>query len=304
LGIGLVVATLFLAVATFRRQSEVAVAVGWITVALLPVSNLLVVTEIVLAERTLYLPSIGVSILAAVGVFAARDGLRRWLIPGFALWLAGASFVTVTRNPVWRDTDTVFQGLLEQHPESARVLWWLGQRNAQAGDWERAKQWFYRSLEVWPHQAQYLAEFALELQEHGELAEAERMIDRSVALMPGYADNHILLCVIRLQLGDPQGVLEAASRARKAIGESPLLDWLRADALEQLGEYAAAASAVETSMRNKGSATWQDWLRLARLRTAAGDAAAALSALDSATLLPGSEPARIDSLRALIGQAP
>ncbi len=302
LGIALLASLAFLAVATFRRRPGVAVAVAWAAIALLPVSNLLVVTEIALAERTLYLPSVAVSILAAVAILAVRAPLRVWLSAGVAFWIAIASFITVTRNPVWRSTDSVFEDLLKLHPESARVLWWLGQRRLHLGDWEGAKQWFYRSLEVWPYQAQYLGEFAVDLKEHGEMAEAERMAERAVALMPRHADNHILLCVIRLQRDDPTGALEAADRASEAVGERELLYWLRADAYERLGEFADAASAAETALRLRGSETaWQNWLRLARLRVASGDTAAALAALETAEELPDTDKAVLDSLRARLG---
>lgn len=306
LGIGLAAVTVTLAVASFRRRPEVAMAVGWAAIALLPVSNLLVVTEITLAERTLYLPSVAVSVLTAVALFAAQARPRVWVGVGLAAWIAGASVITVTRNPVWRSTETVFENLLEHHPESARVLWFLGERRLQVGDWEGAKRWFYRSLEVWPHQAQFLSEFALALKDHGELAEAERMAERAIALRPGYADIHILLCVIRLQRDDPEGALVAAERARQVIGEHRLLYWVRADAYERLGRFAAAASAAETALRLEGSnVTWRDWLRLASLRAAAGDTSAALSALNASAGFEGAERAVLDSLRSrLDGAAP
>jgi len=302
LGIGLAAVTALIAVATFWRWPEVTVAVAWTSIALLPVSNLLVVSEIALAERTLYLPSVGVSVMAAVAVVAARERLRRWVVVGLVLWIGGSSYVTVMRNPVWRDTDTVFAILLKNHPESARVLWWLGERRLNAGDWEGAKPWFYRALEVWPYQAQYLAEFALGLKEHGELAEAERMVEQAVALRPGYADSHILLGVIRLQRNDPEGAIRAADQASEAVGEHPLIYWLRADAYERLGELEAAAAAASVALRIRGAdATWQDWLRLARLRAAAGDTTAALEALEASERLQGGDNAQLDSLRSLLG---
>jgi len=302
LGIGLAAVTALIAVATFWRWPEVTVAVAWTSIALLPVSNLLVVSEIALAERTLYLPSVGVSVMAAVAVVAARERLRRWVVVGLVLWIGGSSYVTVMRNPVWRDTDTVFAILLKNHPESARVLWWLGERRLNAGDWEGAKPWFYRALEVWPYQAQYLAEFALGLKEHGELAEAERMVEQAVALRPGYADSHILLGVIRLQRNDPEGAIRAADQASEAVGEHPLIYWLRADAYERLGELEAAAAAASAALRIRGAdATWQDWLRLARLRAAAGDTTAALEALEASERLQGGDNAQLDSLRSLLG---
>lgn len=301
LGIGLVVITAALAVASFRRHATVAVAVAWAAIALLPVSNLLVVTEIALAERTLYLPSVAVSILVAVALVAAGDRLRVWLFTGFALWIAGASFMTVKRNPVWRSTETVFEDLLEKHPESARVLWWLGERRQHLGDWEGAKQWFYRSLEVWPYQAQYLAEFAVAFKEHGELAEAERMVERAIPLMPSHADNYVLLCVIRLQRNDPEGVIVAADRGIEAVGEHRLLYWVKADAYAALGEFGDAASAATAALRVEGSdATWQEWFRLARLRAAAGDTIAAVEALKVSERFDNVDQALLDSLRSLL----
>jgi tetratricopeptide (TPR) repeat protein len=185
------------------------------------------------------------------------------------------------------------------------VLWWLGDRHLQRGDWEGAKQRYYRSLEIWPYQGQYLAEFAVHLTDHGELAEAEPIAEQAVALVPNYLDIHILLAVIRLQRNDPAGVLAAAERAREVIGEEALIHRLRADAYGQLGEPDNAASAGEEFIHLKGSdATWQDWLWLARLHVAAGDTSAAFSALAASEELPDSDRAAMDSLRALLGGAP
>jgi tetratricopeptide (TPR) repeat protein len=305
LGIGLVALTALLAVLALRRRPEFSMAVAWAAIALLPVSNLVFVAEIVLAERTLYVPSVAVSIVASLAAVAARPQLRRWIVVGLAMWVAGGSFVTVRRNPVWENTDTVFQDMLEHHPESVRVLWWLGDRHLQRGDWEGAKQRYYRSLEIWPYQGQYLAEFAVHLTDHGELAEAEPIAEQAVALVPNYLDIHILLAVIRLQRNDPAGVLAAAERAREVIGEEALIHRLRADAYGQLGEPDNAASAGEEFIHLKGSdATWQDWLWLARLHVAAGDTSAAFSALAASEELPDSDRAAMDSLRALLGGAP
>jgi tetratricopeptide (TPR) repeat protein len=305
LGVGLVAAIVVLAVSSYRRRPEFAVAVAWAAIALLPVSNLVFVAEIVLAERTLYLPSIAVSMIVAVAALAARVRLRRWLVAGLVLWVAGASFVTVRRNAVWRDTETVFADIAERHPESVRAMWWLGDRRLHRGDWEGAKRWYHRSLNVWPYQAQALSEFAVYLTDHGELAEAEAIAERAIELAPEYADNHILLGVIRLRRNDPAGALEAVSRAQGILGEHALFDRLRADAYEQRGEFAEAASALQASFRGMGAnLSSGDWLRLARLRAAAGNASAALAALDSAERLPGNDPALLDSLRAVIGHSP
>ncbi len=68
----------------WRKQRAVAFSVAWIAITLFPVSNILVPTGIVLAERTLFLPSVGVVLLAALG--------------GQALWRAWSTRVTGVRE--------------------------------------------------------------------------------------------------------------------------------------------------------------------------------------------------------------
>ena len=54
-----------------RGDRRPLVAIAWVAIAFLPASNLLVPTGQLLAERTLYLPSVGVALLVAWGVNAA-----------------------------------------------------------------------------------------------------------------------------------------------------------------------------------------------------------------------------------------
>ena len=59
LGIALLILAGALIWATLRRAPVVAFGITWMAVTLFPVANLVVPTGIVLAERTLFLPSVG-----------------------------------------------------------------------------------------------------------------------------------------------------------------------------------------------------------------------------------------------------
>ncbi|UCC49496.1 MAG: tetratricopeptide repeat protein [Gemmatimonadota bacterium] len=296
MGFALVLATVILALVLYRRAPEFSMAVGWAAVTLLPVSNLIIAAEIVLAERTLYLPSLAVSVIGALLLVRARRAQRRWVALGLAVWVIGFSVVTVRRNPVWQDSETVFTELQRQHPESSRVLWWLGYRQLGRGDWVGAREWFRRSLEVWPYSPAYLSAFAVLLKDHGELVEAEAMAARAVEIGPNYADHHSLLAVIRLRLGDNEGALRVLARGRDAVGERAVFYGLEADAYANQGEFARAARAQLSRIRLGGTAaTWEDWLELAELQVAASDTAAAWAALDSAAAA-GAPDVKVDSL--------
>lgn len=301
LGFLLVGGTLVLMISVFRRAPELTLAVGWAALALLPVSNLLFVAEIVLAERTFYLPSFAVSVVAALALARARA--RAWVGAALALWVAGFSLVTVRRNPVWASTETVFEDLAEHHPESSRLLWWLGDQQAREGNWEAARELYRQSLRIWPYHAQYLAEFAVRLNQHDELVEAERVAAGAVGLAPDYPDHHSLLAVIRLRRGDASGALAATSHGIARVGQHPVLYSLQADALAALGDPARAAAAQDTFLQLRaGAARWQDWFELAELRAAAGDTAGARGALYSALRAPGVDLGLADSLAQVLGE--
>jgi hypothetical protein len=107
-----------LLVLAWRKGRKVeAFGLGWIAIAYLPISNLLFSTGVLIAERTLYLPSAGLA-LSAGAAFARLPASRlRLIIP--LLVLAGAIRSGV-RVPVWHDDFAVTQSILEDSPKSYR----------------------------------------------------------------------------------------------------------------------------------------------------------------------------------------
>jgi protein O-mannosyl-transferase len=114
---------------TWRRGRKVeAFGLGWIGVALLPVANLLYPAGVLVAERTLYLPSVGLALAAGAALGAwgdkatAGEGspasrqLARTVVLSL-LTLAGG-VRTFLRTPVWRDELTVVLSEFEDSPRS------------------------------------------------------------------------------------------------------------------------------------------------------------------------------------------
>ena len=111
-----VIGWLTLAAAAWRRGRRVEVlGLAWMAIAFAPVSNLLFPVGILIAERTLYLPSAGLAI--AAGGFART-------LPRRTLWLvvAGLALVggvlTARRVPVWRNNLKATMSILEDSPRS------------------------------------------------------------------------------------------------------------------------------------------------------------------------------------------
>jgi protein O-mannosyl-transferase len=107
-----------LLVMAWRRQRRLeAFGLGWIAIAFLPVSNLLFSTGVLLAERTLYLPSVGLAL--AAGAALARLPVQRLRIALALIVLAGGIRAAL-RTPVWHDDLSVTQSILEDSPASYR----------------------------------------------------------------------------------------------------------------------------------------------------------------------------------------
>jgi hypothetical protein len=118
------VAVLLLLGAFFYRRSRTGFfLLGFSTLALLPASNLLVITGTIMAERLLYLPSVGFAIAVSLGIHrvAARLGLGRMAAMAALAAIAvvyGAR--TYLRNPDWRDGETLYVSAAEAVPNAVR----------------------------------------------------------------------------------------------------------------------------------------------------------------------------------------
>jgi len=108
----------WLLVMAWRRQRWVeAYGLGWIAIAFLPVSNLVFSTGVLLAERTLYLPSVGLAL--AAGAALARLPPRRLRV-ALTVVVIACGIRSALRTPVWRDDFAVTNSILNDSPNSYR----------------------------------------------------------------------------------------------------------------------------------------------------------------------------------------
>jgi tetratricopeptide (TPR) repeat protein len=142
----------------------------------LPVSNL-IPAEGLLADRYLYLPTLGTAL--AVGLmfqhFPAVDRAKGWGIGVLLLLLALWGGIGVTHALKWRNEEVLWESAVRVSPGSA-VAW-----NERGGTLLRA----------------------------GERERAEEAFRRALALRPAYREASFNLAVIRYRSGDREGALRA-----------------------------------------------------------------------------------------------
>jgi protein O-mannosyl-transferase len=116
-----------------RTIPAIAVGLAWVVVTISPVANVVMPTEFLVAERTLYLASFGVVFALACAAFAIQSPRLRYAVVGVVV-LAGA-VRSVARIPAWHDDETHYQALKREAPWSYRTLWLEGKDEFAAGRW-------------------------------------------------------------------------------------------------------------------------------------------------------------------------
>jgi len=194
----------------------VALGLAWFLIAISPVSNLLVRADILLAERTLYLPSVGAAFVVAGLASLIRTGtaLKVQRAAAILALIAGVGLLgrSVTRNPSWRDTGTMVRTLTRDHPES-----WMSQRAfalvyVGAGDMTSAQGAYEAALGVAPDHYQLLVEAALFFDDVGEAVRAEELFERAIAVLPGRSEAYSRMAERRILRGDGRGAHAVALR--------------------------------------------------------------------------------------------
>ena len=283
----LVGALLVLAVAyTWRRARGVAVGILFFAVAVLPVSNLIIPVGILLAERTLYLPSVGLA-LAAAGAWgwleARRVEWRPAAIGAAVVLLTLASARTWTRTPTWGSTGTVMTTLARDHPESFRVQWLLASQLQQQGRLDQALQRYRRAVQLEPTHYRLRVQYGLALMEARRFREAADALRTARDAVPENVDAHILLMAALLDAGEPARAADAGREALQWRPDHRGIHHQMAIALTRAGDYQDALQARRESIRLGGErAAWTQFLHEAELLLRLDRTAAAREALSHA----------------------
>lgn len=226
LGAALLAVTIAVMIATWRRAPVVAFGLVGTAIALFPVSNVLIPTGVVLAERTLFLPSIGV-MLAAGGVAAlAAERLRsrpmvcRMAAAGAGVVLILAASRSASRQRVWRDNDTFWRQTVIDAPRSYRARHANAQILSAAGQREAAAREFLTAIALYPKAWGVYFDHANELRRAGMCRDAVIFYERTLLVEPSAAAarNGMIACLMHDARYPEAG---AAAREGIRIAASP-----------------------------------------------------------------------------------
>lgn len=179
----------------WRKRPVITFGIAWVVITLLPASNFIVPAGIILAERTLFLPSVGamlilgdLAVLLAARLRVASD--RGFAMAAAALLLAAGLVRSVDRTQVWHDNDRVFtQGVIDA-PDSYRAHYMLGIWDLQQGRTDKGEYEEWVALKLFPYDPFLSYSLADTYRSHQQCEPAVQLYTWTFALSPAFPLGH------------------------------------------------------------------------------------------------------------------
>jgi len=296
-----------------RRRPAAGFGLGLFIIGLLPVSNIVVPVTgppdmgFVMAERFLYLPSLGVLLaLAAFAVAPARSG---WRLRGARLLVPAAAAVAVLfavraelRNLDWRDETTFFRMTVASAPDAPLLLNNLGIAEHRAGDLENAERHLRAAAAAPRASGAVMNNLAILLREKGDHGGAAQAFRAALRIDPDRADIHVNAGETMLKNGHPA---EAAGAFRRAIAlGAPGADvhLYLGTALGQTGDLAGALRAFEDADEEAPGRT-ETWENIGTTLRRMGRTEEAIAAFRKALEIDGKDATAWNGLGVALGEA-
>jgi tetratricopeptide (TPR) repeat protein len=261
---------LFTIGAWFIRRRIPYVLLGWLWLLgmLVPVLGVIQVGSQSMADRFLYLPSIGLTIAVvwAVADWAERaPGVRGAIKAAAVVVLAVLAMLTWVQQGTWRTTEDVFAHALAVDERNALAHGTLGRLFALGGDDATAIAHLRRSIELRADDAKPYLYLGFSLRRTGRPAEAVDALRKGAAIDPNQAE-------IRALLGAALSDLKQFDAADVEFAASKKLDPSDANLYVLWG-----TSYADRGDRDAARRMFEEALRFAPDRAAARDALERLS---------------------------
>jgi hypothetical protein len=234
-----------------RKSPAFAFAVAWCAVALFPVSNVIVPTGIVLAERTLFLPSVGFVIgLAALSLLIverlAAPTVTRGLQTTCALLMSLGLGRSIERQRVWRDDAFLAVRTVQDAPRSFRAQRIFGDVAFDLRQPRLGLAAFTRALDLAPPAQRWRVhnDIARTFRRMGDVAAEADHLRSSLAQRADQEDTRGYLIAADLALG---AYAEARRLADSAVARGDARTVF--DGLRRLADSAEKAGAPPGSIR-------------------------------------------------------
>jgi Tfp pilus assembly protein PilF len=272
-------------------------AAAWFLISISPVSNLFFPIGVLIAERTLYMPSAAVAVLIALvapGLAAATRSQKRVLAAAFACAIIALAGRTWTRNPVWMNSTTVQNKLFEDHPESYHAQWAQALSAWDRSQFEQAEFWWKLAFKTYPRDSGMLTTYGGFLTAIGKDSEALPLVERSHEIHAFMPNTKALLAYLYLTHRRFPEALEVLGQAEAQNFPATITNAIRAYAYQGMGQTERAANVWGQTARRITISKWLAHAYHARGLAFLGQDARAVDAIElGLKVVPDSASAQV-----------
>jgi hypothetical protein len=221
------------------------VSLSWAVIPFLPASNIFFPVGFVVAERVLYLPSMGFCLLVALGINSFRTKTRKnraAIAVSFLVLVFSAK--TVSRNSEWGTSRGLVTAALKTFPGNAKLHMSMGNQLAQQGD-RRCEMFYRNAIRLKPNYASAWTNLGLVLVNTGRPKEAEEAYRTALSFKPDHLNantNMGHLCRLQGRWEEARRYFTSALDRRPTL---PTLHYFVGVASEEIGTERDIEVAVE-----------------------------------------------------------
>jgi tetratricopeptide (TPR) repeat protein len=238
-----------------QRRTQPYLPVGWFWFLgmLLPTIGLVQVGHQSMADRYSYLPSVGISLMAAwglCGLAAGRPWLRRALATAGTLAVAACAAGTHRQIEFWKNPVALFARAAEISDQDCQTCYNVGCEVMQQGNFARAVRCFERALKAAGKNdppsllARVQNNLGCALLEQGQITKAVAHLESALKLQPRYPQAYYNMGRAFMTNGQPKVAVDCFQHAL-ALDQNPSVLAALAAAHAQAGNFAEAVAAAQ-----------------------------------------------------------
>ncbi|XP_028967817.1 protein O-mannosyl-transferase TMTC3 [Galendromus occidentalis] len=202
-----------------RQNTGALMAVAMAAIPYLPASNVFFPVGFVIAERVLYLPSMGFSLLVALGWnrFYSSGALRSVSVAGITMLVVTHSAKTALRNLDWQSEYRLYSSALKVVPGNVKMWNNLGRFHEKNFNMLEAYNYYNQAMRLQPGDVRAYLNMGRLLTITGKTDEAEEIYQRARRLIPTpnqSLTNRVTVTQSHLQVFLNLAVLIAANESR------------------------------------------------------------------------------------------
>ncbi|XP_063281375.1 protein O-mannosyl-transferase TMTC4 isoform X1 [Pelobates fuscus] len=185
-----------------HKRRILTLGLGFLIIPFLPASNMFFRVGFAIAERVLYLPSIGYCLLLTYGCSKiCKQVKNKKLMTAAILGLLAMNVVrSIYRSNQWKSEELLFYSALSVCPLNAKVHYNVGKNLADRGHQAAAIQYYREAVRLNPKYVHAMNNLGNILKERNELQEAEQLLSQAVSIQPDFSAAWMNLGIVQNSL--------------------------------------------------------------------------------------------------------